>query len=236
MINNLRAKPVKVKEINNDIFELIKNRPRQINKNNNSHIAHLYEDKEDEHLYLHSKFNDEACAMLCHEFYLNFVEQPKKVDLSYYYFSEKNFSEKNKVSVYLYDLKKTFSGIDVMIDLIEQWKSSLIDAKYCIDKLDEYEIQDIHVGVITENNKIECRKQDLDLILHPDSLECNRNVSSSVQSKRNASTSDIIAKAKILKGFDEGKVELCGVTYQYDIRLFHEKKHDMSFVDGILEK
>ena len=213
---------------------LLKNTPKQIDKNNNTHTAHIHEYNEsediDENLYVHSYFNDEATAFICREFCLNFHRDPKRVDFSYYY-----FSETNKASIYLYDMKKTFAGIEVIIHLIEQWKSSLVDAIYCIGKLEKYEIQDIHIGIITENNDIQRRKKEINLILHNEALESYKNVSSSVQSKRNASRSDIIAKAKLLKGFDEGKVEICGVTYQYDVRLFHEKNHHMSFVDGILE-
>lgn len=91
MIKNLRAKPLKQKEISEDnIFKLAANSPKQIDKSNNRHIAYIFESKENENLYIHSQFNDDAFAIICNEFVLNFIENSKKVDLSYYYFADNN--------------------------------------------------------------------------------------------------------------------------------------------------
>ena len=55
---NLRARPLKQKEIpDNNIFELLKNNPKQINKSNNIHIAHIFESNENENLYLTKRMN-----------------------------------------------------------------------------------------------------------------------------------------------------------------------------------
>lgn len=229
MIKNLRAKPLKDKETENNIYKLKKNTLKQINKENNSHIIHIYEENEDENLFIHSQFCDDSFAIIGNEFRLNFMENPKKVDLSYY-----SFIEDNKVIIYLYDIKKTFAGIDVIIHLIEQWKSSICDAKYCIDKLESYQISNICIGVITEENDIERRNIDLKPILHPDSI--SSAIPSFMISQHRADTLDRIAKAKLLSGFDEGKVTICGITYEYDIRIFNEKRHDMYFNNGVLKE
>ena len=178
MINNLRAKPLKQKEIpDNNIFELLKNNPKQINKSNNIHIAHIFESNENENLYVHSQFNDDAFAIICNEFFLNFIENSKKVDCSYYY-----FAEDNKVKIYLYDMKKTFSGIDMIIHLVEQWKQSIKTAQTCVIQLDDYYVDTIQLGIITENNDVDGRIRDLEPILHPETV--SSNVSSFIASKR----------------------------------------------------
>ena len=178
MINNLRAKPLKQKEIpDNNIFELLKNNPKQINKSNNIHIAHIFESNENENLYVHSQFNDDVFAIICNEFFLTFIENSKKVDCSYYY-----FAEDNKVKIYLYDMKKTFSGIDMIIHLVEQWKQSIKTAQACVIQLDDYYVDTIQLGIITENNDVDGRIRDLEPILHPETV--SSNVSSFIASKR----------------------------------------------------
>lgn len=229
MIRNLRAKALRKNDINDNVFKLKKNTPKMIDKHNNSHIGHICEQKEDENLYIHSLFEDDSFAIICNEFYLNFMENPKKVDLSYY-----SFTKEQSVMVYLYDMKKSFVGVDDIINLIEQWKSSICDAKYCIEKLETYSMPDIHIGVITEKNDVERRKRELKPILHPDDI--SSDVPSFIASQHKANTVDSIPKAKLLKGFDEGKVTICGVTYKYDIRMFDKnQRHDMHFVNGILK-
>ena len=214
MIDNLRAKRLKPKELSNDnIFELLTNNPKQIDKSNNEHIAHIFESKENEDLYVHSQFNDNAFAMICNEFFLNFIENSKRVDFSYYY-----FAEDNKVKIYLYDMKKTFSGIDMIIHLVEQWKQSIKTAQACVVQLDDYYIDTIQLGIITENDDVDGRIRDLEPILHPEPT--SSSVPVFIAHKHMANTADVIAKSKLLKGFDEGKVTINGCTYRYDIRLF----------------
>lgn len=231
MIERLRAKTVKKKEIENNIFNLKTNTPKLINKSNNSHIAYIHETKEaekvDEHLFIHSKFTDDATAMVGNEFCSNFLDNPKKVDMSYYYFS----SDK-KVTVYLYDMKKTFAGIDVIIHLIEQWKGSIADAKSFMEQLEDYEISHIQIGLITEDNDIERRKREIEPILN--SNKHQENIPSFMVHQYRADNANNIAKAKILKGVIDGKVTIRGFTYNYDVREFINKKHDMYFEDGIL--
>ncbi len=232
MIKGLRAKIVNEKDIKDGCFSLISNTPRLIDRKNNLHTAHIHEGKEKEDCYIRSRFTDESMAIICFEFKLNFFENPKKVDLSYYYLGEDKSS-----CAYLYDFKKTFAGIDDMIHLVEQWKSSIIDAKYCFEKLEEYNFSvsdDIRLGVITENDDIVRRKYELEQLMHksiiPDSIP------SYIKSQRRADISDSINKSKLLAGFSEGKVTIKGNTYKYDTRMFKNKKHEMIFCDGKLKK
>lgn len=234
MIKELRAKPVKKKEIKNNIFDLKPNNPKQIDVNNNSHIAHIYELKEsenvDEHLYIHSEFTDDASAMIGNEFYLNFLENSKKVDMSYYYFS----SDK-KVTVYLYDMKKTFAGIETIIHLIEQWKGSIADSKSCIEQLEGYKLLKIQIGVITENDDSERRKYEIESVLNKAKHKENENIPSFMVHQRHADNVNNMVKAKMLNGFIDGKITICGCTYSYDVREFTNKRHDMWFKDGFLK-
>lgn len=232
MLDTLRAKPVKENLIIDGIIELRKNQPILICEKNNSHKMCIYEEKEKESCLISSTFTDESCAMIGKEFHLNFLSDPKRVDISYYY-----FSVNGQARVYLYDMKKTFAGIDVLIKLIEQWKSSIIDAEFCVNKLDGYAISscsDIHIGVITEENAVERRKRELQPILHPEPLA--DGIPEYLRKKRQASDAIRISQEKVLNGFDEGKVTICGITYEYDVRLFNDKKHEMLFVDGVLKK
>ena len=231
MLENLRAKTVKQENITDGVFELEKNQPIQICKQDNLFTARLYEKNEQESCYIHSTFSDESSAVICKELCLNYLKNSKKVDLSYYY-----FSESVQAIVYLYDMKKTFAGIDVLIHLVEQWKSSIIDAKYCIEKTEKYTIDpaaDIHLGVITEDNDVERRNRELEAILHL--TPPPQKLPSYLKQQYQADHAIQISKAKILTGFDEGKVTIGGITYIYDIRTFNNKQHDMYFNDGCLE-
>lgn len=231
MLKNLRAKPLKQGKIVDGFFELKPNQPIQICKQNNSIIARLYEEKEQENCDIHSSFSDESSAVICKEFYLNFLNDPKKVDLSYYY-----FSESGQAIVYLYDMKKTFAGIDDLIHLVEQWKSSIIDAKYCIEKTEDYALDcaaDIHLGVITEDNDVERRNRELEAIFDP--TPPPQKLPSYLKQQHQADQANQMSKAKVLVGFDKGKVTIGGITYVYDIRTFINKQHDMYFNDGCLE-
>lgn len=233
MIYNLRAKLVEECDIKDGVFELRNNTPKLITKMNNSHIACVWEKNEEENCFVHFQFCDEAFAMICKEFYLNFYNAPKRVDLSYYYFAE----DKTAI-VYLYDMKKTFAGVDDMIRLIEQWKSSICDAKYCVEKTDIYQLThyNIHIGVITENNDVERRNNELRPILYPEPEPLPGGLPTFITSKHQANTADHIAKAKILTGFDKGKVTIGGITYDYDVRTFINKEHHMYFNDGLLKQ
>ncbi len=234
MIDNLRAKPVRKKELKEDVFELLKNTPKQINKANNSHIAYLHEVKSndgvDEHLYIYSQFDDEAYAIICNEFELNFMDNAKTVDMSYYY-----FGTNNPVNVYLYDLKKALSGIDVIYKLVLQWESCIEDSEYCVKKITKHELnkKNIYLGVITENNDINSRNNNLNDLFQK--AEISKEVPSSVQSKQRRNIADYIIMAKRLKGFDEGKVTIDGVTYNYDVREFINQKYHMYFDNGQLK-
>lgn len=227
MFEQINAKKIKSEEINNSVFTLKKNTPKLINKDNNENTALLLEENENENCFIHSEFTDDSFALICNEFCLNFLKKPKKIDLSYYYFNT------NKSIVYLYDMKKTLTGIDVILHLYEQWKSSILDAKYCMDKTDLYSVadSDIHIGVITEDNDVKTRNNNLHEVLYPTPPQANDDF---IKHKQAAVRSNLIAKAKVLEGFDEGKVTIRGITYNYDIRTFDDKEHHMFFKDGIL--
>lgn len=228
-LNNLRATKVKQKDLKNGVFILQKNTPKLIDKDNNEHIARIDEQKEGETVFIHSEFDDEASAMIGNEFCLNFLKDSQKTDLSYYY-----FSEDKKVIVYLYDMKKTFAGINVIIHLIEQWHNSIRTAYYCIGELPNYEISAVCIGVITENNDVESRKKEIEPI-----MEVKKNfdrLPSFMQSKYYADNYDKIKKAKILDGFLEGKITILGNTYEYDIITFDDNKEcHIYFKNGILK-
>lgn len=229
IFNNLNARVLKSRDTHCNLFDLQKNAPKVINKAHNKYTALLYEDKEAEKVYIHSLFNDDACAVIGNEFRLDYMKNSKKTDLSYYY-----YGTDHKAKAYLYDMKKTFAGIDVIIHLAEQWKSSILDAEYCIKKLEySLDICDIHIGVITESNDEERRKKELEPILHPE--PASSGIPSFIKHKHAADTSANIYKAALLRGFDEGKITFNGHTYKYDIRSFDKNKvHHMYFEDGIL--
>lgn len=228
-LNNLRATKIKLKDLDNGVFILQKNMPKLIDKDNNEHIARIDELKEGEVVFIHSKFDDDSSAMIGNEFCLNFLKNSKKTDFSYYY-----FSEDKKVIVYLYDMKKTFAGIDVIIHLIEQWQNSIRTAHYCIGELQNYEISAICIGVITEDSACERRTQEIKSI-----MEIKKNLDrlpSFMQSQYHANNYDKIKKAKILDGFLDGKITILGNTYEYDIIVFDDNKEcHMYFYNGILQ-
>ena len=232
MINGeiLNIKKIKLGDVDK-IFTFCDNhQPRIINRANNDDIICICEKKENEDLYVHSTFDDDGFAIIGNEYYLfNFLKQPKAVDMSYYY-----IGVDDKVKIYLYDMKKSFVGEHEMEDIIEQWAQSIRTAKACFIQLKECKINDVKIGVITENNDIERRKRELKKILNSEPV--STKLLSYMQKQRKADQSGNIPKAELLKGFDEGKVTIDGVTYEFDVREFVDKKHDMYFVNGELLK
>jgi len=228
-LNKLRATKVKQKELKDGVFILQKNQPKMIDKDNNEHIARMEEEKEGETVFIHSKFDNDSSAMIGNEFCLNFLKDSQKTDFSYYY-----FSEDKKVIVYLYDMKKTFAGIDVIIHLIEQWQNSIRTARYCIGELQSYELSAICIGVITEDNDCERRTKEIEPI-----MEVKKNLDrlpSFMQSQYYANNYDKIKKAKIFDGFLEGKITIFGNTYEYSVIMFDDNKEcHMYFHNGILQ-
>ncbi len=229
ILNNLRATKVKPKDLDNGVLILQKNTPKLIDKGNNGHIARIDEKKEGEVVFIHSKFDDDSSAMIGNEFCLNFLKDSQKTDFSYYY-----FSEDKKVIVYLYDMKKTFAGIDVIIHLIEQWQNSIRTAHYCIDELKNYEISAIYIGVITEDNDCERRTQEIEPII--ETKKKFDRLPSFMQSQYRANNYDKIKKAKILDGFLDSKITILGTTYEYNVIMFdNNKEYHMHFHNGILQ-
>ena len=236
-INNIFSiKKVSKEKILDGLYKLtnkVSNQsPKIIDKSNNAHTIHIHEEDEEkqvkEDLYIHSQFDDNGFAIIRNEYYLsNFLKQPKAVDMSYYY-----IGVDDKAKIYLYDMKKTFAGEHEMEDIIEQWDQSIRTAKACFIQLKECKINDIQIGVITENNDIERRKRELKKIIDPESISTELPLYMQIQRKADLSAN--IAKAKLLKGFDEGKVTIDGVTYNYDVREFINKKYHMYFDNGQL--
>ena len=229
-MNHLRAKLFKKAELlQTSCLTLKKNTPKLIDKSCNSHVILLKEEEENESLYIHSAFSGDEYAFIGNEFQLNFLEDAKKVDFMYIF-----FSKDKKAHAYLYDMKKTFSGIDVILKLVGQWKSSIEDVVYCVGKLDEYELTCIKIGVITEKDDKDQRKLDLEPILKIEDIPAK--LPTFMKSKHLADNTTNAILAKKLSGFLEGKITINGHTYKYDIRKFVDKKHDMYFNDGILKE
>ncbi len=114
-------------------------------------------------------------------------------------------------------------------------RKNLDDAEYCIKKLSDYgnyEIADIFIGVITEDNDEERRNKEIASLSSPDSTE--PNIPSFIKSKHLANTADNIMKANLLKGLDEGRITISGKIYSVDVRVFIDKRYDLYFERGRL--
>ena len=234
MKNNLRAKKVREKEISDGVFSLTKNEPRIIDKSNNHHIAliHEHDKNTDEKLYVSSVFTeDDAFALVGREYRLNYYESAKALDFTYQY-----YGTNQRMIVYLYDLKKTLSGKEHVFKLIGQWKTGIATAKSCniLANAEEnrYELSDknIHLGVITEDNSEEKRKEELDFLMERQNV--SEKVPKFVASQRKADVSSDIRSIMILKAFNEGYIEKDGVKYQYVIREFVDGEYRMTISDG----
>ena len=222
---------VKQKDIRGGVYVLKNNSPVQINCQLNMIAVQLHETKENEYCDIYSTFSDGAAAMIAKEFFRNDFPQLKKVDLFYFYFSEKKIA-----SVYLYDLKKAFVGNDTIIHLIEQWTSSICNSAWYISQLeDSYCLYpaNIHLGVITEDNDDERRRRELRQL--QEDVAPSGELNSFTVHKRLAHKGQLLKKKKLLEDAIEGKVTINGNMYVFDIRTFEGKQHQMYFVDGALQ-
>lgn len=231
MIEELRATKLKPKEIKNNAFILQQNQPKQIDFKHNNVILLIKEEKENEELFIHSSFDGDEFAIIGKEYCLNFMNNPPKVDLTYIF-----MTKEKKAIIYLYDMKKTFAGVDVVLKLIEQWTSSISTVQYCIEQLEEYEISVINIGVITENDAVERRHREITDILSKAKAPMPIDMPSFMKSKYSADNVEYEKRAKILDGFLDGKVTIKDHTYNYDVRTFINKKFDMFFDNGIIRQ
>ena len=222
---------VKQNDIRDGVFVLKNNTPVQINCQLNNVAVQLHETKEDEYCDIHSTFSDGAAAVVAKEFYQKKFPQAKKVDLFYFYFSEEKMA-----SVYLYDFKKAFVGNNTIIHIIDQWASSIDNSNWFISKLeDSYCLYpaNIHIGVITEVNDDERRRRELCQLQEGAAL--SGDLYNFTVHKRMAHQGQLLKKKKLLEDAIEGKVTINGNLYQFDIRTFEGKQHQMYFVDGALQ-
>ena len=84
--DDLRAKRLKEKDISDGLITLKMNTPKLIDCKNNADIAVIHEQKPaedvDEYCYIHSVFYDEATAMICNEFRLDFLKKSGRTGLT----------------------------------------------------------------------------------------------------------------------------------------------------------
>lgn len=248
MIENIKAKPIKPKNISPDkTYKLQKNNQRQINQNNNECVILVVEDKEKEILKIVSNMIGEEFAIIGSELALiNLYDPPKSVDLSYFAFiPEEKYTEINKddkktfkIIVYLYDMKKSFQGTDVIMHLIEQWKSSYKQTIPYMDSLsDAINICDdieYKIGVVTEN-------YDPDRLYREIHGEYERkpDFGGFLEKMYNATQSQKIKKESLIEDFFKRKTCIDGKWFDIDVRLFDKKENDYSshtmiFEHGIL--
>ncbi len=229
IIDTSRAKKVYEKDLVDSMLVLKKNKLKWLERRNNNHIIRIDEENENETLFIHSTLSNNEDVIIGNEFSLDFIKDPKKVDLTYIF-----LSQDHKAIVYLYDMKKTLAGQEVILHLIDQWRSSIDEAEYCVKKLEDYELVEIRLGVITENNDTERRKRELKSLLTPP--KDIPKLPSFVAAKHSSYTASKIPIIEKLSDFLQGKVTLYGHTYEYDIRNFIDKKHDMYFISGTLNE
>ena len=231
----LGARRIKLKELNAGWFKLDNNSPIIVDSRENTYVLFFAEDAgngESLCCNIVSYISDKAKAIIGKEIYLVNLSNKKRVDLSYYY-----FSENQDVTIYLYDVKRTFAGINTMLDLIAQWESSLNIFRTCLqDATGIFSLADsnIHFGVITKNNDTERRIRELTPILYPE--EVPENLPSFIISKHAADMAENKRKALVLKGFDENRVMIDGIAFEYDVRTFDDNNiHKIKFNDGELQ-
>jgi len=233
MIDGLRAKKLKAAEISKGEYILTKNSPKMIDKGSNKCRGILIEEEQDEKLRILSIFNDDSFALIAHEYTLNFFDQSKAADFFYLY-----FGEDTKIVSYIYDLKKTLAGIEVIVHLVEQWKMGIATAKAC-EALLRYkgtgyvlDYENIHIGVITENDDIERRKRDVEDLRKK--MVTVSNIAQFVIHMHKANTVSVNSKLKVLEEFEAGYIMFDGKKYDFDIKRFVNQEYTFNFCDGKL--
>lgn len=237
MIEELRATRPKANDRSSKLCTLKKNTPVIIDKNFNSYKLLLYENKAeegvDEKLYIESTFNDDSFALVTEEYKINVLKNSKAPDFSYYY-----FKSNNNMIVYLYDLKKTLVGLDTIIHLVDQWTMGIATAKSCEVILNanhnNYALEDIHIGVVTENDDAEKRKRDLDILKKQSEMLKDKAIPEFVINMHKADLASDIQKIKILQRFEDGYMEFEGKNIKFDVRVFVNNEYTLKFTDGVL--
>ncbi len=234
MIEELRGNSLNKEEISNGEYELVKNTPRLIdNKSNN--CEGVIEEKNGEKIRIASVFNDNSFALISHEYKLNYYDSSKATDFFYMY-----FGENRRLIFYLYDLKETLAGVNNITHLVEQWLAGISTARSCELLLkgnkEDYELkfEDIHIGVITENNDSERRKNKIEY-LKKQIEDPKVEMPSFIIGKHKAKIVQDNAILNVLQEFETGYIEFDGIKYKYDIREFIDKEHRMTIVNGLLE-
>lgn len=183
-----------------------------------------------ETLYIESTLKHNEWYYIGNECCSNILENPKKVDLNYIFFSDVT----NTAMCYSFDLKKTLGKRDVIIKLVAQWQYALNYANTVVNSLSGYVVKKCFVGVITENNNIDSLVEEIDK-LRKQTDSTGHNLPEFLIRKNDTQNIMNRRELKILEDFNNGKVFLNNEYYDIDIRLMVDSTYIMRFFSGILQ-
>lgn len=216
--------------------ELKKNKPFLIFSKDSGVIFSINEQDEENDVYevlnISSKISNDDCALIGYEYKNPLVKAPKAADMIYIHFSKTN----EIAQVYVYDLKRSLGGKDIILKLIYQLEDSLIHAKNIVASLKKY--SGVYtIGVVTES--YDRKKLEEQIAILQQSVVPNPNVPSFVQAKKKTQTIIDIQELKYIKDFYRGIVRILGVEYKVDIHYFKMQEKvsvlEMNFIDGVLQ-
>lgn len=217
------------KKDSENFFDICKkNTPSKITSTEDSYALLFSEPNMGEKVFVEHKININDSVLAGNECKNNY-DCPKSADIMYFYF----FSQSDKASSYLFDLKKTVgTGVEVIEHLVDQWINAI---RYSWSVLAYYHVKSssIYLGFITERYD----EKALSRIIQSEKNELKRqsdvpSVIGGLQRKRTRSIPKIIT---ILENFFSKKLVYEGKSYNINCFLFNEEKRcTLKFNEGAL--
>lgn len=186
----------------------------------------------DEIAYIESTLKENEWYYIGNECCSNILQEPKKVDLTYIFFSDAT----HVARCYCYDLKKTLGKRNVILKLVKQWQYALNHSNMVVNSLLHYQIENQFVGVITENNDRATLLSEINKLKPLNELK-NPKLPEFLVSKNKTQNIQNNEELKILVDFYNGKALLNNKYYKIDIRVFQlaeNPTYTMHFDSGIL--
>lgn len=137
-----------LKKVKDGNYVLQKNSPIHVSSQHKNvrFLLHEKDSNADEKIWITTSFTGTEYSFLGHEYSMPYLVDSKAADLLYIYVSAQE--NPSAAHCYVYDVKKTTGGEDMILHLIKQWDTTMYDAVSLAERL-QCPIKK-YIGIFTE--------------------------------------------------------------------------------------
>lgn len=216
-----------------DRFFIIKNGCGYLlTKDDNDKNLKIYEEKENETVYIEKILKENDYSLVGHELKPSFLgNDAKRADFFFIFFQPKT----KHAFVYIYEIKKSIGNSDtIILDMLLQCSASMKFAEFLVESQEIYCNLSKNIGVFTEN----LNKNALDNLVAMKERQIKKTVSGFLGKKQSAQGCISKEKLNILKNFVAEKVVINGEIMKFDFREMSKNSHSYSvkIENGVMKK